>query len=92
MQNAWNYQPEKFIFMYQEFLTTDYAKSHVTAVTEELQRAEQYISTQTSDDNDDNLQHSPQDEWMLLYQLYFLHIYANEDALEDTTDWEAIAR
>ena len=89
-----------FISSYQEFLTTDYAKSHVTTFAQELQRAQQYTSTHTDDNDDDdddndddNPQHTSeqyQDEWMLLCQLQ--PTYANEDTCDDATDWEAAAR
>lgn len=55
-QNAWENLPEcddTFILMYRQFLNTDYAKKYITTFAEELHRAEQYESTQNTNNDYD---------------------------------------
>ena len=70
-QDACSYQPESndvFISNYQEFLTTDYAKSHVTTIAKELQRAQQYsnivsLMPQLDQLQENTIQHYNTLEW-----------------------------
>ena len=71
-QNAWDNLPDTFISTYKQFLSTDYAKQHVSTIAEELHRAEQYESIQLANEDSDHTEETyehNQEEWMLLCQL-----------------------
>ena len=93
-QNAWENLPEcnnTFISAYKQFLTTDYARQHVATLAEELHRAEQYESTQLTDDDTNQEENAPElEEWMLLCQLQ--PTYTTPESPDDDTDWEEAAR
>lgn len=87
--NAWENQPpssDVFISSYREFLTTEFAQLHVTTLADDLERAQQYISQETIDDDyDEPHLMQQQEEWMILSQLQ--PTFQQEDHSMDNIDW-----
>ena len=72
---------------------TDYAKTHVVLVSEELDRAEHYLAEVAIDDDED-IEQEPehhQSEWMMLCQLNPT-FQATDDHCNNNISWDAAGK